>query len=188
MARRDIVVIGASIGGVEAVSTLVGQLPPGFAAAVFVSLSLGADPLRYLPAVLGRAGPLPAVHAADGDEFAAGCIHVVPPGRQMRLEGGRMVMPDGPGRRDRGQADVLFESAALFYGARVAGVILSGWDGDGAAGLAAIGRAGGARIVQDPREAAAPSLPLSALASTGAEVLPVHAIAARLAALSRGEP
>lgn len=184
MARRDIVVIGASIGGVEAVSTLVGRLPAGFAAAVFVSLSLGADPLRYFPDILSRVGPLPAVHVADSDEVMVGRIHVLPPGRQMRFEDGRVRLPEAPGGRSGRQVDLLFESAALVYGARVVGVILTGWDGDGAAGLAAIGRAGGVRIVQDPTEAAAPSMPLSALASAGAEILSLRAIAARLATLS----
>lgn len=186
MARRDIVVIGASIGGVEAVSALVGRLPPGLDAAVLVSVSLGADPMRYLPDILGRAGPLRAVYAADGEAVVSGRIHVVPPGGHMRREGGGMRVPLPDGVRGGRQVDLLFESAALAYGARVVGVVLTGWDGDGAAGLAAIGQAGGARIVQDPREAAAPSMPLSALSSAGAEVLPLHAIAARLVALSSG--
>lgn len=186
MARRDIVVIGASIGGVEAVSALVGGLPQGFAAAVFVSLSLGGDPVRDLPDILGRAGPLRATYAGDGEEVVPGQIHVVPPGGRMLREGDRVTLPVGEGRDGR-QVDLLFESAALAYGERVVGVVLTGWDGDGAAGLAAIGRAGGATIVQDPREAAVPSMPLSALSGTEAEVLTLGAIAARLVALGGGE-
>ncbi|MGI4978193.1 MAG: chemotaxis protein CheB [Janthinobacterium lividum] len=187
MPRRDIVVIGASIGGVEAVSALVGRLPPGFGAAVFVSLSLEGDPVRDLPDILGRAGPLRAVYAGDGEEVVPGQVHVVPPGGRMLREGDRVTLPVSDEGRGGRQVDLLFESAALAYGERVVGVVLTGWDGDGAAGLAAIGRAGGARIVQDPREAAAPSMPLSALSTTGAEVLPLHAIAARLVALGGGE-
>ncbi len=187
MARHDIVVIGASIGGVEAIGILVRGLPPGFDAAVFVSLSLGADPVRYLPDALSRAGPLPAVHPADGDKVEAGRIHVAPSGCQMLLEGGRVRLRETPAGRGGREMDLLFESAALAYGARVVGVVLTGWDGYGAAGLAAIGRAGGARIVQDPAEAVAPSMPLSALASRGAEVLRLDAIAARLSALNLGE-
>ncbi len=187
MARRDIVVIGASIGGVEALSVLVGGLPAGLGAAVFVSLSLDEDPLRYLPGILGRAGPLPTRHPADGDEVVPGRIHVAPPGRQMRLAGGRVLLTRTPLRRGGREVDALFGSASLAYGARVVGVILTGWDGDGATGLAAIRRAGGTGIVQDPSEAAAPSMPLSALASVGAEILPLQAIAGRLVALSLDE-
>ncbi len=185
MARRDIVVIGASIGGVEAVSALVAALPAGFEGAVFVSVSLGTDPVRYLPDILSRAGPLAASHPAHGDEIRGGRILVVPPGRQMLLEGGRVLLADAPRTGSGKPLDRLFESAALAYGARVVGVVLTGWDGDGAAGLAAIGRVGGARIVQDPTEAAAPRMPLSALANEGAEILPVRSIAARLVTLGQ---
>ncbi len=164
--RRDAVVIGASAGGLNALKDIVGSLPADLPAAVLVVLHVSADRPSMLPDILSRAGPLPACHARDGEPVEHGRIYVAPPDFQMTLAGGNVRVQRGPREnRLRPAADVLFRSAAVAYGPRVIGVVLSGSLDDGTAGLSAVKLAGGVAVVQDPEQTAFPSMPESALGS-----------------------
>lgn len=160
MAHRDLVVVGASSGGVEALMALLGGLPEDFPAAIFVVLHLRPDYPSQLPAILNRAGRLPVAHAVDGEPIRRGRVYVAPPGMQTYVHRGHISVQRGPAENlYRPAVDPLFRTAAHHYGARVIGVILTGSMDDGAAGLLAVRRGGGATVVQDPREAMFPSMP-----------------------------
>lgn len=164
MAHRDIVVIGCSVGGVEALQRLVAGLPKTFPAAVFVVLHLSPQSTSVLPQILNRSGKLPAVHPRDNDPIRTGHIYVAPPDNHLMLEDGRVRVTHGPKEnRHRPAVDPLFRSAARWYGQRVIGVVLTGSLDDGTAGLLTIKKRGGVAIVQDPEEAMAPGMPESAL-------------------------
>lgn len=164
MTRRDVVVIGASSGGLQALQTLVGGLPAGFPAAVFIVLHVSPHHESILPLLLSKAGPLPASHALDREPVTAGRVYVAPPGHHLVLEPGHVRLTRGPREnRVRPAIDPLFRSAAYAFGARVVGVILTGALDDGTAGLWAIKDRGGVAVVQDPAEAEVPSMPQSAL-------------------------
>ena len=185
MRGHDIIVIGASAGGVEALVNVVRTLPPDLSAAVFITLHIPADSPSMLPAILSRSGPLPAIHPEDGANIEPGMIYVAPADNHLQLESGIIRVVHGPKEnRHRPAIDPMFRSAALAYGPRVLGVILTGAMDDGTAGLLAIKRSGGIAIVQDPNEALYSSMPLSALAHVQVDyVLPVAAIGTQLTQL-----
>jgi two-component system chemotaxis response regulator CheB len=187
MRTRDIVVLGASAGGVEALSRLVGGLPPGLPAALFVVCHIPPAAPSKLPEILSRRGPLHASHARNGEPVRPGHIYVAPPDYHMQLAPGFVKLVRGPREnRTRPAIDPLFRSAARAYGQRVVGVVLSGALCDGSAGLLAIRNAGGVAVIQDPDEAAMAAMPRSAQEVAGADhVLPVAEIAALLADLAR---
>jgi two-component system chemotaxis response regulator CheB len=190
MAARDIITIGASAGGVEALVKLVEALPVDLPAAVFVVLHVPSYGPSHLPEILSRRGPLPAAHARHGEAIAAGHIYVAPPDHHLRVRDGTVVLTRGPHEnRSRPSVDALFRSAAREHGRRVAGVVLTGALIDGALGLQAIVRGGGVAIVQDPAEALFAGMPAAALqAVPGAYSLPVAEIAALLDQLTRDGP
>jgi two-component system, chemotaxis family, protein-glutamate methylesterase/glutaminase len=160
----DIVVIGASAGGVEALKSLFHTLPADVDAAVFVVLHVSPLGASVLPAILSRASELPAEHARDGARFEAGRVYVAPPDHHLTLVDGRVRVTRGPRvNNHRPAIDPLFLSAASAYDSRVIGVVLSGALDDGTAGLQAIKLAGGVAIAQAPEEALYPSTPLSAV-------------------------
>jgi len=185
--RHDIVTIGASSGGVEALISLVRSLPPDLPAAVFVVIHLSEGFPSALPRILNRAGPLAAAHPKDGDQIESGRIYVVPPGFHMLLEPGLVRVVRGPKEnRHRPAVDPLFRTAARAYGSRVVGVILTGALNDGTAGLLAVKRRGGVAVVQDPDEAPFSGMPQSALEYIDVDhCLPLEKIASLLAHLSR---
>ncbi|MFL5802534.1 MAG: chemotaxis protein CheB [Roseiflexaceae bacterium] len=164
MSGHDIIVIGASAGGVEALSTLVGALPADLPAAIFVVMHIPAQSPSMMPDILARAGDLPAIQPTDGMAIAHGHISIAPPDHHMLLEPGRIRIVHGPREnRHRPAVDPLFRSAARSYGPRVVGVIVTGTLDDGTAGLLAVKQRGGVAIVQDPEEALYPGMPRSAL-------------------------
>ncbi|CAN5585264.1 chemotaxis protein CheB [soil metagenome] len=164
MALRNIIVIGASAGGFEALKKLVKGLPKDLAAAVFIVWHLPANAHGVLPSVLGKEGALPAAHGVDGEEIRTGRIYVAPPDHHLLVEENRVRITKGPKEnRFRPAVDTLFRSAAYACGARVIGVVLSGALDDGTAGLWTIKHRGGTAIVQEPADAEFSSMPESAL-------------------------
>jgi two-component system chemotaxis response regulator CheB len=161
---RDIVVIGTSAGGVEALRSIARGLPPDLGAAVFVVLHLWPKSQSLLPQILNGAGRLPAAQAVDGEALVYGRIYIAPPDRHLLLNRSEVRVVRGPREnRHRPSIDVLFRSAALAYGPRVTAVLLTGADDDGTAGARAVREAGGLVLVQDPHESAFPTMPQSAL-------------------------
>jgi two-component system chemotaxis response regulator CheB len=164
MPTHDIIVIGASAGGVEALRATVGALPADLPAAVFVVLHLPPEPPSLLPTILQRYGHLPATHANDREPIEPGRVYVAQPDCHLIVEYGHVRAVHGPKEnRHRPAVDPLFRSAARSYGPRVQGVILTGNLDDGTAGLRAIKQRGGVAIVQDPMEALYPGMPSSAI-------------------------
>ena len=163
-ARRDVIVIGASAGGVEALQKLVSGFQYNLQAMVLIVLHVWARGESFLPLVLTRAGPLPAEHPQDNQIPQYGHIYVAPPDLHLLIENGRIRLVRGPKENmHRPAVDVLFRTAAQCFGPRVVGILLTGYGGDGAAGLVAINGRGGLTIVQDPIESRAPAMPESAL-------------------------
>jgi two-component system chemotaxis response regulator CheB len=164
MAGHDIVVVGASAGGVESLKELARQLPPDVPAAMFVVVHLPPRSFSMLAEIVDRSGPLPAVTPRDGDPIRAGRIHVGPPDHHLLLDRDRIRVVRGPRHdRHRPAIDPLFESASRAFGARVVGVVLSGTLDDGSAGLQTIRRRGGLAVVQDPDTALFRGMPARAI-------------------------
>lgn len=175
---RDIIVIGASAGGVQALSAVIQDLPPDLPAAVFVVLHISPDGYSALPSILSRSGLLPASHPADGEVIRPGRIYVAPPDRHLAIQNSHVHLSRNASENGhRPAVDVLFRTAARWYGPRVAGVVLTGNLDDGTVGLAAIKKCGGVAIVQDPKDADYPGMPTSALANVEVDhVLPAAGI------------
>jgi two-component system chemotaxis response regulator CheB len=164
-AGKDIIVVGTSAGGIEALKALVGGLPRDLDASLFIVLHAAPHSPGIPPEILERAGPLPASHARDWEQISPGRVYVAPPDYHLLVErSGYTRVTQGPREnRFRPAVDPLFRSAAHAFGPRVVGVILTGWLDDGAAGLYAVKECGGTAVVHDPPDAEAPSMPLSAL-------------------------
>jgi two-component system, chemotaxis family, protein-glutamate methylesterase/glutaminase len=189
MARKDIVVIGASAGGMDALQKVVSRFPANLAAAVFIVWHLSPGLKTILPSVLNKSGPLRASHPRDGDRIEQGLIYVAPNDHHMLLENGYIRITKGPKEnRFRPAVDPLFRSAAYIYGSRVIGVVLTGALDDGTAGLYTIKLRGGTAIVQEPADAMIRSMPLNALEHTNADyTLPVAGIGDLITRLVRQE-
>lgn len=165
MPGHDIIVIGASAGGVEAIANLVSKLAADIPAAIFVVLHFPSHATSALPEILSRKGPLRASHAKDREHIVHGRIYVAPPDNHLLIREGIVRVVAGPRENGHRPAiDPLFRSAARAYGPRVVGVVLSGVLDDGTAGLLAIKMRGGLAAVQDPADALYPGMPESAMA------------------------
>jgi two-component system chemotaxis response regulator CheB len=189
MQAADIIVIGASAGGVEALRGVVSGLRPDLPAAVFVVLHVPTWSVSRLPEILTRSGPLPASHPTDGSPIRNGHIYVAPPDQHLLVSEGRVQLSAGPKEnRHRPAVNTLFRSAALAYGPRVIGVVLTGALDDGASGLWEIKQRGGRAIVQEPSDALFPDMPRNALESVPVDyTLPLQEIAPLLTSLV-GQP
>jgi two-component system, chemotaxis family, protein-glutamate methylesterase/glutaminase len=187
MATRDIIVIGASAGGVQALSKLVTDLPADLPAAVFAVLHVAADVPSLLPQILSRESHLPAAHAKNGEEIVNGRIYVAPPDLHLLIENKQIKLVHGPKENlHRPSIDALFRSAARWAGPRVIGVVLTGARSDGTVGMRAIKLRGGITIVQDPLEAPFPSMPMSVMQNMRVDYkMPLSEIGALINHLSR---
>jgi two-component system chemotaxis response regulator CheB len=185
--------IGASAGGLGPLRAVVAGLPEDLPAAVFVVLHIAATGTSVLPQILRRASRLEVVPAADGVVVRPGTLMVAPPDRHLVVvlgEDGIVRTSLSRGPRENGHRpaiDPLLRSLAEVYGARAAGLILSGTRDDGTRGLARIKLEGGAALVQDPADADYPSMPANALAGTAVDgALPAQELAVALTELARG--
>jgi two-component system chemotaxis response regulator CheB len=164
---RDVVVVAASAGGVEALRGLLGLFRGPVPAILLVVLHVPAAGGKVLPRILDRAGVLPASTADDGEVPLPGHVYVAPPDCHMLLVEGKIRLSQGPRHNGhRPAADPLFISAALSAGPHTIAVVLSGTLDDGAAGAAAVERQGGVVVVQDPGESAYDGMPRAAIAAT----------------------
>lgn len=182
-----LVVVGASAGGVEALTTLARELPADLGAAVCVVLHLYPRAESRLAEILSRAGPLPAVQARGGERLTKGCIFVARPDCHLLARDGHILVVRGPHENGlRPSVDVLFRSAALSYGPRAVAVVLSGTRDDGVAGASAIGARGGCVFVQSPDEALFPGMPSKTVSRDHPDrVLPLAELAPAIAATVR---
>ena len=187
--KRDIVVVGASAGGVKALMSLFENLPSPLPGAVAVVLH--RHPLNNvnLTTVLGRAAPLPVIEASDEHVLEAGTIQIAPGGAHLILTEHGVRLDRGPKEHfTRPAVDPLFRSAAAIYAQRVIGVLLTGAGDDGVRGLIHIKASGGLALIQDPAQATVPSMPMNALLYDHVDlVLPLADIASSLISLMRGD-
>ena len=189
--RIDAIAIGTSAGGVEALSILLPALPAGLRASVFIVLHLPRERPSLLAEIFTPKCALKVKEAEDKMRVEPGTVYFAPPDYHLLIdEGPQLALSiDELVHFSRPSIDVLFESAADIYGERLMGIILTGANDDGAAGLAAIHRAGGVTIVQEPDSAQVPLMVLAALRRTAADfVLPLEGIAGLLQALASTEP
>jgi two-component system chemotaxis response regulator CheB len=164
MAKKDIIAIGGSSGSGAVLRRLFAGLPADLPASLFVSTHIPTRSSGYLAELLGAAGPLPVTEAQDGQPVERGHAYVAAPDRHLMLVDGAIRLGHGPRENmSRPAIDALFRSAALAYGPRAVGVVLTGMLNDGAAGLSAIKACGGTAIVQHPLDAEADQMPLAAL-------------------------
>jgi two-component system chemotaxis response regulator CheB len=161
---KNIIVVGASAGGIEALRLLVGSLPADLPASLFIVLHTSPEAPSMLADIFDRFGRLPVVTPNDGERIRPGTIYVAPPDRHLLVEPNRVRVTRGPKEnRFRPAIDPLFRSAAQTYGPRVVGVILTGYLDDGTAGLWTVKKLGGTSVVQDPADALVPFMPLNAM-------------------------
>lgn len=164
MANRDIITVGTSAGGVEALLYLAAHLPADLPATVLVTIHLPSQFRSSLDELLSQAGPLPASFATDGAPLRKGHIYIAPPDRHLLIEQDKVRLGTGPRENNaRPAIDPMLRSAAVCCCGRSIGVVLTGTLGDGASGLWAVSQCGGATVVQDPRGAAFPDMPRNAL-------------------------
>ena len=189
MAGRDIIVVGASAGGVEALSRLVSDLPGSLPASVFIVLHMAPHSGTALPRILDRRTKLPVGQPYDGEPIEEGRVYVAVPDHHLVVGHGVVRVTNGPKENGyRPAVDTLFRTAATAYGARVVGVILSGTRDDGTVGLRAIRARGGLGIVQAPDDALFPGMPQSAVAGDHPDwVIPVAEIGSLLSELTHQE-
>jgi two-component system, chemotaxis family, protein-glutamate methylesterase/glutaminase len=184
--RCDVIVVGGSRGGMNAVARLLADLPADFPVPVVVVLHRGPDSGDTLAAILARASALRVRDADDKTDLSPGCVHIAPPGYHLLVERGSLALStDAAVHYSRPSIDVTFETAADAYGSGVVGVLLTGDNHDGAAGLAEVRRFGGLTIVQDPETAERPVMPQAAIARAAPDaVLPLEKIGPRLVRLA----
>lgn len=174
-----LVAVGASWGGLHAVSRLLADIPGELPACVAIAQHRGTEGNSGLAELLSRHTAMPVEDAEDKTPLRPGHVVLAPPDYHLLVEGDHFALTtDAPVSFARPSIDVLFESAAYSLGERVAGVVLTGANDDGAAGLRRIKDAGGVAVVQDPRSAERPEMPRAAVAAVAHAdaVLPLEEI------------
>jgi two-component system chemotaxis response regulator CheB len=178
---HELVVVGTSWGGLDAVGRLLSDLPPDFDLPVAIAQHRHpASQHGTLQQLLQRQIARPVVEAEDKLAIEPGQVYVAPPDYHLLVERGRFALSvDDRVSYARPSIDVLFESAADAYGERLIGIILTGANDDGARGLARIKEVGGAALIQDPESATKRAMPDAAIAATAADaILPLDEIGA----------
>lgn len=180
--RPEIIVVGASAGGLKALEMILGGLPRGFSVPIVAVQHRARESSDTYAEVLGKGSALPVREIEDEDQLRAPGVYLAPPDYHVLIEPGRMALSiDDPVSYSRPSIDVLFESAADVYGSRVCAVLLTGANADGSKGLVRVKQAGGYAIVQDPHTAESPEMPAAGIANAPVDVvLPLNEIAAEL--------
>ncbi|MEX5684029.1 MULTISPECIES: chemotaxis protein CheB [Pseudomonas] len=163
--NRDIIVIGGSEGSLDPLREILAGLPGDFPAAILIVVHTGSSSPRLLASMLNLKSTLPVTYGEEGNSIELGHVYLAPPDKHLEvIKPGIIHLSDGPKVNfSRPAADRLFETAATAFGGRVISLILSGNDGDGAAGANAVRLAGGLSLVQDPGDAVVPSMPIQAI-------------------------
>jgi two-component system chemotaxis response regulator CheB len=184
------VAVGASLGGLEAVQKLLSGLPARLPCPVAIVQHRGPQIDGHLLDLLNKHSVMPVLEPDDKDPLEDGHVYLAPPGYHLIVEQGYLSLSlDPPVLFARPSIDVLLETAADSYGDATIGVVLTGSNDDGAFGAAAVKRAGGRVVVQDPATARAPAGPLAVLARTAVDaILPIEGIAPHLVALCTPVP
>ena len=183
-----LVVMGASLGALDALHEILPVLPADFPAALIIALHRDKEESGDLLPLLEAECILPISFPLDKELILPGQVYIAPPNYHMLIEGDHFAFSlDAPEDYARPSIDALFESAAGSYGSKVTGIVLTGMRQDGARGLAAIDRHGGVAIVQSPEEATATGMPLAALAAVpSAQVLTLKELGNLLVKMSHG--
>jgi two-component system chemotaxis response regulator CheB len=187
MSAIEIVALGASLGGLQAVQTLLRGIPAKLGCSLVLAQHRRPDPDSMLVELLAKYSALPVIEPEDKTPLELNTLYVAPGDYHMLVEDGHLALSiDAPVCYARPSIDVLFESVADAYGPAAVAVMLTNSNEDGAAGALAIKRAGGVVLVQDPQSAESPIGPLSVLASTPVDgVLKIEAIAGELTKLCK---
>lgn len=164
MAKKDVIVIGGSAGSHSVLRQIMSDLPRDLPASILIATHVPTMSRGHLAESLSSAGPMPVSQAIDGQPLERGCVYTAVPDRHLLLVDGIIRLGEGPRENmTRPAIDPLFRSAALAYGSRTVGVLLSGMLNDGASGLSTIKACGGTAVVQQPLDAQADQMPLAAL-------------------------
>jgi two-component system chemotaxis response regulator CheB len=179
MTPFEMVAVGTSLGGFEALKEVLGNLPQDFPAPIAIVQHRSSEDSETLLRLLAAHTRLPIFEVEDKDDIVSGCVYLSPANYHLIVERGRFALSaDGPVMYARPSIDVLFESVADAFGPRAIGVLLTGMSRDGTAGLLRIKERGGVVVVQDPASADGPTMPRSAIASVAVDrVLPLQEIA-----------
>jgi two-component system chemotaxis response regulator CheB len=182
--HRNVILMGASLGGIQALGKILSTLPKNLGAAIAITLHRGKGKSSMLAEILGGRSQLELVQAENGQLFSPGRVYLAPPDYHLVFSGGLVRLDHGPKENHaRPSIDAMFRSGAKNFGPRVIGVILTGNLSDGVAGLKAIKRQGGLSLAQEPAEAVAPSMPLHAVVYDHVDI--VFQLAAGAEVLSR---
>ena len=177
---EHLVVVGSSAGGIEALGTLLGGLQPSFPAPVILAQHLDPRHQSHLQTVLQRKTEMPVVLVTESEKLQAGAVYVVPANRHVVVEDGRVMVESEHGDRPRPSVDLLLSTAARAYGDRLIAVILTGSGSDGSAGAVDVKHAGGIIVIQNPRTARYPSMPLALPPTVVDHIVDIERMAALL--------
>jgi two-component system chemotaxis response regulator CheB len=187
--RYDVIAVGASAGGLFAVSEVLRRLPPDLPACVVIVQHLSPHHKSNLSELLSHVTALPVKEASDGAQISAGVVFVAPPDEHLLVRDGTLRLQHSEAVRFlRPSIDLLFESVAKEYGNRAIALVLSGAVRDGSRGIGFVKAAGGLILAEDPADAEFPSMPLAAVATGSVDrVLPLIEIGPALIKLCSGE-
>src|SRR5689334_21344171 len=174
---RQLVVIGSSAGGIDALSTVVGRLSPEFAAPIIVAQHLDPSRLSHLEEILARKSTVPVRTVRDREHLQNGVVYVVPADRHVEISDHMVnVVAEQRRRRPAPSIDLLLASAAEVFGEQLIAVILTGLGSDGADGARRVKELGGTVVIQNPKTASHPEMPLSLAPTTVDIVADIEAI------------